>query len=83
MKTTIEISDDLFRQAKARAALDGRSLKDLVTDALRRHLQSPIPETRTEPGWRKVFGKAAPGAIAELDAVLAQEFNEIELDDWK
>ena len=35
MKTTLEIPDDLFRQAKAKAALEGRKLKDVVADGLR------------------------------------------------
>jgi hypothetical protein len=30
MKTTIELPDDLYRKAKAIAALSGRKLKDLV-----------------------------------------------------
>jgi hypothetical protein len=32
MKTTVEISDDLYRQAKAEAALRGRKLKDLIEE---------------------------------------------------
>jgi len=35
MRTTIDLPEDLFRQAKAHAALRGKSLKDLVGDALR------------------------------------------------
>jgi hypothetical protein len=35
MKTTLEIPDDLFREAKARAALNGMKLKDLVAEGLR------------------------------------------------
>ena len=35
MKTTIELPDDLYRQAKSEAALDGRSLRDLVEEGLR------------------------------------------------
>ena len=35
MKTTIELPDELYRQAKAMAALDGRKLKDLVEQGLR------------------------------------------------
>ncbi len=31
MRTTIDLPDELFRQTKARAALDGTTLKDLVT----------------------------------------------------
>jgi hypothetical protein len=36
MRTTIEIPDDLFRRAKATAALRGSTLKDLVVRALER-----------------------------------------------
>ncbi len=35
MRTTVELSDDLFRRAKAEAALRGRKLKDLVEEGLR------------------------------------------------
>ncbi|MEN3943939.1 hypothetical protein WJU23_21735 [Prosthecobacter sp. SYSU 5D2] len=36
MKTTLEIDDVLYREAKAVAALTGRKMKDLVADGLRR-----------------------------------------------
>jgi hypothetical protein len=35
MKTTIEVPEELYRRAKAEAALRGRKLKDLVEDGLR------------------------------------------------
>jgi hypothetical protein len=41
MKTTVEVPDDLYRQAKAEAALRGRKLKDLIEEGLRLVLQSP------------------------------------------
>ena len=41
MKTTIELPDELYRRAKAQAALNGRKLKDLVEEGLRRVLQAP------------------------------------------
>lgn len=41
MKTTIEVPDDLYRQAKAEAALRGRKLKDLVEEGLRLALKAP------------------------------------------
>lgn len=44
MKTTIELPDELYRRAKAQAALDGRKLKDLVEDGLRRLLDKPKAE---------------------------------------
>ncbi len=54
MRTTVELPDELFRQAKASAALQGRALKDLVADGLRLLLQSarsspsPAPPRRTQ-----------------------------------
>lgn len=41
MKTTVELSDDLFRRAKVAAAQRGRKFKDLVEEGLRRVLESP------------------------------------------
>lgn len=41
MKTTIEIPDDLFRQAKAQAALQGIRLRDLVEHGLRLAMEAP------------------------------------------
>jgi hypothetical protein len=35
MKTTVELPDDLYREAKATAALHGRKLKDLIEEGLR------------------------------------------------
>jgi hypothetical protein len=43
MKTTLEIPNDLFRAAKSKAALDGRKLRDLVTEGLSIVLQTPSP----------------------------------------
>lgn len=38
MKTTLELPDDLMRAVKIRAASEGRRLKDVVADAIRRGL---------------------------------------------
>lgn len=49
MRTTVELPDELFRRAKARAALQGCSLKDLVADGLRLLLQTPRVQSRSSP----------------------------------
>jgi hypothetical protein len=41
MKTTVEVPDELYRKAKAEAALRGRKLKDLVEEGLRLVLGVP------------------------------------------
>ena len=46
MKTTVELPDPLYRQAKAEAALRGRKLKDLVEEGLRLVLDAPPDKTR-------------------------------------
>jgi hypothetical protein len=48
MKTTVELPDSLYRQAKAEAALRGRKLKDLVEEGLRLVLDAP-PDTTRHP----------------------------------
>lgn len=41
MKTTIEVPDDLYRRAKAEAALRGGTLKELIEEGLRLVLAAP------------------------------------------
>jgi hypothetical protein len=50
MRTTVELPDELLRQVKARAALQGRTLKDLIADGLRLLLDTPRSvQTSTSP----------------------------------
>jgi hypothetical protein len=41
MKTTVEMPEELYRRAKALAALQGRKLKDLIEEGLRLVVESP------------------------------------------
>ncbi len=41
MKTTVEMPEELYRRAKALAALQGRRLKDLIEEGLHRVIASP------------------------------------------
>lgn len=81
VKTTIDIPDDLFRLAKARAALDGVSLRQLVTDTLRSHLERESQQIRpADPPWMKGFGELADlrEETARLQDVIREEFERIE-----
>ena len=84
MKTTLELPDKLFREAKATAALRGESLKEFVTAAIQGHLtdKNAVPTARPE-GWRKVFGRARAEEVAEIDAIVAGEFEQVDPDDWR
>lgn len=46
MKTTIEVPDELYRRAKAEAALRGHKLKDLVEEGLRLVLAVPAKQRK-------------------------------------
>lgn len=50
MKTTIEIPDSLYRQAKIRAVETGRTLKDLVLTSLEKEL-NPSSMPQPSPTW--------------------------------
>ena len=49
MRTTVDIPESLLRQARARAALEGRKLKDIVNDALIRLLSDTRESSHEEP----------------------------------
>lgn len=42
MKTTIDIPDPLMRDVKLRAVHEGKKLKEIVADLLRKGLDSPV-----------------------------------------
>lgn len=83
MKTTLEIPDDVFRKSKAAAAMRGESLKDFVTESLRVRLAERSPDEHAVSGWRRVFGQAKPDEVAEVDAIVAEEFETIDPDTWR
>jgi hypothetical protein len=50
MRTSVDLPDELFRRAKAAAALRGRKFKDLVEEGLIRVLESPdVPHKKSRP----------------------------------
>lgn len=49
MRTTLNLNDDLVRQAKQRAAAEDRTLTSVIEDALRRLLAASTPPDRREP----------------------------------
>ena len=83
MKTTLEISDDLFRRAKATAAMRGESLKDLVTEALQAHLERQSQAAPFRRGWQSVFGQALREEVEPIDAVVAEELELVDPDEWR
>ena len=50
MRTTVSIDDDVLREAKGRAAAEGRTLGELITEALRQRLSRRPRRTRGRYG---------------------------------
>jgi hypothetical protein len=93
LKTTVEIPDTLFRKAKATAAERGISLKDLLTDAVREHLQrsndvsakNGVSAPAPPPVWMSAFGglRSLHKETRRINRVLEQEFEQIEENEWR
>ncbi len=83
MKTTLEIPDPLFRKAKAVAAAQGQTLKELVNEALRDKLMKP--KQGGEPAWTKFFGamKKYPEERRRIDSAVEESFERIDPEVWK
>lgn len=81
MRTTIDLPDELFRQAKAKAALDGLKLKDLIARYVEEGLKglplqaSPRRRERSElPVARAATGRALPAlSNEEIQRILDEE----------
>lgn len=85
MKTTLEIPDAIFRQAKASAALRGIPLRQLVTEAIEEKVtaEAPITVSTALPAWMSGFGELADfhQENQRIDATIRAEFHVLEPED--
>jgi len=66
MRTSLDLPDPLFRHLKARAALEGRSLRDLVVALVERGLAAPplaSPQATALPAEPPSVRLGAPMAL--------------------
>lgn len=82
MKTTLEIPDETFRQAKARAALRNIPLRQFVTEAVEEKL-ARLSESSATPPWMTGFGELADLAdeSRRLMALVEEEFESVDPED--
>jgi len=80
MRTTIDFPDDLFRELKVTAALDGLKLKDLIIRYVQQGLRqrvaaAPLRRQRSElPVVRKATGHSLPAlANADIERILEED----------
>jgi hypothetical protein len=85
MKTTLDLPDSLFREVKLRAVVQGRTVKDLVTELLQQGLGlSPAGQAEKRPTSERVqigenglplitCAPNAPATRLSVEALLALE----------
>jgi hypothetical protein len=74
MKTTLEISDAVFRKAKAKAVEQGIPLRQFITEAVEAKL------TSDGKPWMQVVGRLRhlKKENARIDRIIEEEFGQIE-----
>ncbi|HET7584127.1 MAG TPA: hypothetical protein VFK13_04425 [Gemmatimonadaceae bacterium] len=76
MRTTVDLPDDLYRQLKARAALGGLKVRELITTYLERGLQTLPENTPSRPRSDPPIAIAPTGA--PIPARSRSELQELE-----
>jgi hypothetical protein len=70
MRTTMDLNDALLRQAKRRAADEGRALRQVVETALRLYLGKRDRPPGYKLRWRTESGRLLPGVrLDDRDAL--------------
>ena len=88
MKTTIEIPEGTFRQAKTLAAAQGITLKQLITEALERRLKSALRaagKVDEEPPWMSGYGALSHmvGENRRILGLIEEEFEKLHPEDMQ
>ena len=65
MRTTIDLNNELLRQAKRQAADEGTSLRNILEKALRNYLERPVRKGKYRLKWRTERGQVQPGVQLE------------------
>jgi len=84
MKTTIEIPDNLFREAKATAARRGTALRVFVSEALEEKLvreRQAIQSPGAKPRWPVPPPDVPIEELRRIHAIIEEEFEQIEPED--
>ena len=85
VKTTLEISEPLFRQLKISAAKQGKTIRAVVNEALTEKLNRSQNGVEDVPAWRVAFGglRRLRDETAKIDQDIATEFSRVNSEEWK
>ena len=85
VRTTLDIEGNLYRRVKAKAALEGRTVTELVEAGLRTVMEMPANDPKVEPAWKRFAGVwSGPGWDEDrkrVDAEIEAAFGSVEPED--
>ena len=76
MKTTLNIDDALYRGLKAKAALEGRKVTELVEEGIRAILRQRSPSPKAENRVKLPLIRAKPGQKKMFEGMTSEEIHE-------
>ena len=83
MKTTLVLPDDIFRQAKAQAALKGQSFGKFLEQGLRRMLDEVEGAPSQASSWVRQLPRVSAAAAADLEeTICAPDFRRVDGSMW-
>ena len=81
----MDIGDNLYRRIKAKAAMEGRTVTELVEAGLRTVIETPANDSIAEPAWKCFAGVwSGPGWDKDkklVDAEMEAAFGSLEPED--
>ena len=85
VRTTLDIEENLYRRVKAKAAMEGRTVTELVEAGLRTVMETPANDSIAEPAWKCFAGVwSGPGWDKDkklVDAEMEAAFGSLEPED--
>lgn len=83
MKTTLNIDDATFRNAKAKAALEGITLGRFVEESLKKAMQSEHSSKKNIKQWLQNLPDVPKAATLDLNKILEEDdFRSIDPGMW-
>ena len=85
VKTTIELPDTLYRKLKSTAAEEGRSIKQILKEAITERLRRGPSAGPSAKPWEAAFGglKSLHRENLRMERLIEAEFEKIDEEEWR
>jgi hypothetical protein len=84
MTTTLELPDQLLKEAQAEAADHGLSLQDFLAGVLQARLAAKHDAGVSPASWKDFYGslRHLHGEREKIEAAIAEEFEQVDAAQW-